>query len=200
MGAPLSPQPAVAAGDKEEAWLTGILGGEAHFLSNTEGTDHHRNVPFKPGWMSSLFGRAARQPVGPVGAAGSIRRRPLQVFRRVGASGDQLVVRPAGHALHQNRGVVAFESLRHTCRSVCVQPRLQSKGFTHNPRRQRKHTACGAALLVPQPESDQEEETGSQSSIPKVSSIHQIILNGEGGRLLFRGSLESGNVINVGLE
>lgn len=49
MAAPLSPQPAVAAGDREEAWLRGILGGEAHFLSNAEGASYHANVPFEPG-------------------------------------------------------------------------------------------------------------------------------------------------------
>lgn len=46
MAAPPSPQPAVAKGDTEEEWLTGVLGGEAHFLLDRAGTDYGRKVAF----------------------------------------------------------------------------------------------------------------------------------------------------------
>lgn len=62
------------------------------------------------------------------------------------------MVSPASHHLHQNSRVVAFGSLSRARRSVCMQASLQSQGFTHHPRRQGKHPAHAAALLVPQPE------------------------------------------------
>lgn len=59
--APPSPQPAVAKGDMEEEWLTGVLGGEAHFLFDITGTNYCRNgaADLENIWINNLTVQSA---------------------------------------------------------------------------------------------------------------------------------------------